>query len=253
MDILLLGGAVALSAVLGMLLSGKVISPYQVVGHVHIFLDPSSREMVFDPPVEKLPSSYDLVSFHLVADFTPFPGKAYQNIFQTDNWNNGIRLEVSSRCDVALIANAPGRQSPLRQGLSRWFQRLKPKLGQPIVLSLPRCKFMRPFKLAVTYNENEMFQGILNGERLGEYQVQRLAPQFKIFKFKNGFNGERPFSGKVREFDIEAQFLSQDNILFVFKWLIILLSLAGIFCVFVRIFRKHFHHHRFSRSGQSSN
>ncbi len=242
-DILLLGGAVALSAVLGMVLSGKAFSNYRVVGHVHIFLDPSSKEIVIDPPVEKLPLSYDLVSFHLVVDFTPLSGTDYQNLFQTDNWDNGIRLEVSSRCDVALIANALGNplSIPFRLSRSRGFQRLKANsLVQPIVTLLPQCEFARPFNLAVTYNENGMFKGILNCEILEEYKIQNLSPQFKIFKFKNGFNGERPFSGEVRKFDIEAQFLGFDTKLYFFKGLMSLLSLAGIFCIFLQIFRKNF-------------
>lgn len=241
-EIIFLGLAVALSAVLGMVLSGKAL--YRVVGYVHIFLDPSSKGIVFDPPAEKLPLSHNFVSFHLIANFTPFPRRDYQNLFQTDSGNNGIRLEVSSRCDVKLIANSfeEPKWIPFRLSFSRGFERLiADSSGRPIEIPLPQCEFYHPYKLIVTYNENELFRGVVNGETLKEYQIPKPNAQFRTFQFKNGIDGDRPFFGEVLAFDLKAKLFNYEKVIVLVNALISVLCLAGIWYIFVRLFRKHFY------------
>jgi hypothetical protein len=215
-DIIPLGIAVALSGVLGLMLWGGV--ELKEVGHVHIAPDLRTNEIAVDPPLEKLPSSYDVVALALKLNFTPVQGNEYQNLFQTATRDDGLRLEVSPGCDVALIVNS-----------SRG----------PTAIVLPQCEFDSPFRLELAVDEKGAFRGTANGEEIvGRRNLSKLIPQFNRVEYKNGFDGKRPFLGEVFEFDLQAKFFKHSNVFPLARPMVALVCIAGILCVGIYVARK---------------
>lgn len=219
-DIVLLGIVVALSVVLGLTFFEGWGFGLKEVGHVHIVQGLRTNEIVVDPPLEKLPSSYDVVAIALKLNVIPVRGKEYQNIFQTANRDDGLRLEVSPDCDVALIVNSP---------------------GGPTIISLPQCEFDRPFRLEMAVDEKGVLRGAVNEDEIvGEYDIKNLIPRFSGFKYKNGFNGKRPFLGEVFEFDLQAKFFKHPDLFLLARPMVALVCVGGLLCIVIHIVRKRF-------------
>ena len=215
LDLALLAGAAVLSGIATMAFLGLLFK-HREVGHVHIALDAKS---LYGLPIGMLPSSYNLVTFDLATEFIALSKDNYQNIFQTDKFNEGIRLEVSPQCDVALLTNSSKKMVPI---------------------TLPRCVFGQPYKLSVSYDANGTFHSSVNERQLKPYQLSRLTPSFRAFVFKNGFNGERPFYGEVTTFDFKAKLYKRDRLLVGAIVFLSAVCLAGTFYIFVWIFGRNF-------------
>jgi len=218
LDLALLAGAAVLSGILAMAFLGLIFK-HREIGSVHIALDSSSKEVHSDLPVGKLPSSYNFITFDLATEFIAFSQNNYQNIFQTDQFNDGIRLEVSPECDVALLTNSSKEIVPM---------------------ALPRCVFGRQYKLVVSYDANGIFHAFINGKTLKAHKLPKLTPAFKAFAFKNGFNGERPFYGEVTIFELKASLYKRNRWLGGFIIALSAICLAGTFYIFVRILGNNF-------------
>lgn len=219
-DIVLLGIAVVLSVVLGLTFFGGRGFGLKEVGHVHIVPDLRTNEIVSDPPLEKLPLSHDVVAIALKLNFIPVQGEEYQDLFQTATRNDGLRLEVSPDCDVALIVNSP---------------------GGPTTILLPQCEFDRPFRLEMAVDEKGAFRGTANEEEIvEEYDIPKLIPLFNGFKYKNGFNGKRPFLGEVFEFDLQAKFFKHPDLFLLARPMVAFVCVGGLLCIAIYIARKRF-------------
>jgi len=179
-----------LIAVVSLWIWWKAPLRHSEVGQSHIKLD-RSYGIVLDPPLDRLPFSYDFISMEMKLHFIPFRSTEYQDVFQTGSLDSGMRLEISPKCEISLIAPTPKESSTILLG---------------------RCEFNHPYKLQMTFDENGAFRGIANDEALtGHYQIVKLAPQFEAFVYKNGNNGKRPFLGEVLEFDLQATFFKQPS------------------------------------------
>ena len=219
-DIILWGGAIALSVVLGLTFFMGWGFGLKEVGHVHIVPDLRTNEIVFDPPLEKLPSSYDVVAIVLKLNFIPVQGKEYQDIFQTATRDGGLRLEVSPDCDVALIVDWP---------------------GGPTAIALPQCEFDRPFRLEMAVDEKGVFWGVANEEEIAaKHNIPKLTLQFNDFEYKNGFNGKRPFGGEVFEFDLQTTFFKHPDLFLSARPMVVLVCVGGLLCIGIYIARKRF-------------
>jgi hypothetical protein len=215
-DLALLAGAAVLSGILAMVFLGSIFK-YREVDKIHIILD--SEGVLTGLPIGKLRSSYNLVTFDLAIEFIARSKDNYQNIFQTDQFNEGVRLEVSPECDVALLTNSSQKMVPI---------------------VLPRCVFNQSYSLLVSYDTNGTLHASSNGRLLKAYSPSKLTPTFKAFAFKNGFNGERPFYGEVRTFDFKAKAFKRDRLLVGAMMLLEAICLVGIFYIFYLIFRRDF-------------
>ena len=162
LDLALLAGAAVLSGILAMAFLGSIFK-YREVGNVHIALDSSSKEVHSDLPVGKLPSSYNFITFDLATEFIALSQNNYQNIFQTDQFNEGIRLEVSPECDVALLTNSSKEIVPM---------------------ALPRCVFGQPYKLVVSYDANGIFHAFSNGRRSRRINSPNLLLHLKHLRLR---------------------------------------------------------------------
>lgn len=215
--ILLLGIAGALIAVLSLMTWWKIPLSHREVGQSHIKLD-RSNGIVFDPPLEQLPSSYDFISVAVKLQFIPVRSTDYQVVFQTAGLDTGMRLEVSPKCEISLITPTP-------EG--------------PSTILLGRCEFNRPFKLQMAFDEKGAFRGTANDEALiGRHQIVKLIPQFGTFLYQNGYNGKRPFLGKVLEFDLQTTFFKQPSLWLRIRTIVTVAALAviaGIFALFLKI------------------
>lgn len=215
-DIVLLVIAAALGVVLGLTLWGG--AELKEVGHVRLVPDLLTNEIVVEPPLEKLPSSYDTVAIALALDFTPVQGNEYQNIFQTSTRDNGLRLKVSSACDVTLIVNS-----------SRG----------PMVIVLPQCQFDSPFRLEMSVDEKGIFQGTANGKKIiGRRDLVNLIPRFNDVQYKHGFNGEKSFSGEIVEFDLRARFFKRADGLLLLRPMVVFVCLGALLCIAIYAMRK---------------
>ncbi len=179
-----------LIAVVSLWISWKVALSHSEVGQSHIKLD-RPHGIVFDPPLDRLPSSYDFISIDIKLHFIPFRSTQYQDVFQIGGLDTGMRLELSPKCEISLIA---------------------PTLEGPSTILLGRCEFNHPYKLQMAFDENGAFRGIANDETLiGHHQIVKLTPEFRAFVYQNGYNDKRPFLGEVLELDLRATFFKQPS------------------------------------------
>jgi hypothetical protein len=186
-NILLMVFIGALIAVVSLWISWKVALSYSEVGQSHIKLD-RPYGIVYDPPLDRLPSSYDFISIDIKLHFIPLRSTEYQDVFQIGGLDTGMRLELSPKCEISLIARTLEGSSTILLG---------------------RCEFNHPYKLQMAFDENGVFRGIANDEALiGHHQVVKLIPEFGAFVYQNG---KRPFLGEVLELDLRATFFKQPS------------------------------------------
>lgn len=219
LDFILLVGTAALSGILASAFLGLIFNNYREAGNVHVALDSGSKDLISGLPEKKLPSSYNFVTIELTTEFIAFSKDIYQNLFQTDQFNEGVRLEVSPECDVALLTNSSSKMVPI---------------------VFPRCVFDQPYKLLVKYDANGTLHASSNGRLLKAYKPPKLTPTFKTFTFKNGFNGERPFYGEVKIFDFKASVFKRDKLLVGAMLLLQAICLGAIFYILYLILGRHF-------------
>ncbi|WP_447984327.1 hypothetical protein [Nitrospira sp. Nam74] len=208
----------ALIAIFCLVLWWQVPFGDRQVGQAHITLG-QLNEIVFDPPLEKLPSSYDFISVAIRLNFIPYRSKEYQDVFQTASLDSGMRLEVSPQCDISLIASL---------------------VDGPTTILLAHCEFDRPFDLEMAFDEKGVFRGTANKEVIaGGHHISKLMARFADFKYKNGYNGKRPFLGEILEFDLQAKFFRHPDALLA-KIAVVAACLAGILRLLASLLKKHF-------------
>lgn len=157
--------------------------------------------------------------FSIEFDFLIYPNNTqsenqrYENIFQTANYNDGIRLEI-------------GRK---KEGTSLWallYTDIKGELRAIDLNLMPSSSIWHKMKIHYIQEENRL-DVFLDGINIRSYNSVDLKPNFNKIIVGSGFNG-RYFDGEVKNFVIQKNFIN----VYIYLSLMIMSIIVFLFLIF---------------------